>query len=71
MEDSAVVRAAADSAEVARAVAVPSAAAHMAVLTEEATAEAMAVEAAEWAVADKSEHKFPDFSIRHLLNLAH
>ena len=30
-----------------------------------------AAEAAEWVDTDNSENKFPDFSIRHPLNIAH
>ena len=65
----AVVHAAADSAVAALAAVVPSAEAHTeVVLTVVDTAVAVA---AEWADADRSEHQFPDFCIRHPRNLAH
>ena len=52
---------------VALAVVVPSVVAHMVAVTAVDTA----VEVAEWADIDKSEHQFPDFRIRHPRNLAH
>ena len=52
---------------VALAVAVPSVVARMVAVTAVDTA----VEVAEWADIDKSEHQFPDFRIRHPRNLAH
>ena len=65
----AVVHAAADSAVAALAAVVPSAEAHTAVDTAVAATAAVAV--AEWVDIGNSEHQFPDFSIRHLRNLAH
>ena len=71
---SAVVHAAVPSA-VARTAAlvaeVPSAVAHTVVHMVAVTAVDTAVEVAEWADADKSEHQLPDFRIRHFRNLAH
>lgn len=52
---------------VALAVVVPSVVARMVAVTAVDTA----VEVAEWADIDKSEHQFPDFRIRHPRNLAH
>ena len=66
----AVVHAAADSAVAALAAVVPSAEAHTAVAATAVVATA-AVAVAEWVDIGNSEHQFPDFSIRHLRNLAH
>ena len=67
-EDSAAVPIAEDSAAALAAV-VPSAEAHTAVVL--TAADTAAAVAAEWVDADKSEHQFPHFCIRHPRNLAH
>ena len=67
--DSAVAHIAVDSMVVVLAAVVPSAEAHTAVGTAVAATAAVAV--AEWVDIGNSEHQFPDFSIRHLQNLAH
>ena len=67
--DSAVAHIAVDLAVVVLAAVVPSAEVHTAVDTAVAATAAVAV--AEWVDIGNSEHQFPDFSIRHLRNLAH
>ena len=67
--DSAVAHIAVDLAVVVPAAVVPSAEAHTAVDT--AAVDTAAVAVAEWVDIGNSEHQFPDFSIRHLRNLAH
>ena len=59
----------AEDSAAALAAVVPSAEAHTAVVL--TAADTAAAVAAEWVDADKSEHQFPHFCIRHPRNLAH
>ena len=68
-EDSAAVPVVVDSVAAVLAAVVPSAEVHTAVDTAVVATAAVAV--AEWVDIGNSEHQFPDFSIRHLRNLAH